>query len=96
VSVNTTVDGLGRLQSYLMLCPGQELGDGSTSGAEVTAGAVTEVSSGETYCLQHVVPNLPLNVDLTNQQLYSNETEVPTVSGAYLSASITTTAPDAA
>ncbi len=85
VTVDTTVTGLGLLKSYLMLCPGQDVPQqlgGNTIGQLTDASTVTNVFVGETYCLRHVVPSLPSGVRLTNHQLFSNGTEVPTVPGA--------------
>ena len=86
VTVNTTVTGLGLLKSYLMLCPGQDvpqqLAGGNVLGTLTDATNVTNVFVGETYCIQHVVPNLPGGVTLTAHSLFQNGTEVPTVPGA--------------
>ena len=79
-TVDVVVDGAGLLSSYLMLCPGQALPDGSTSGA--TTAPLSQVYIGTSVCFQHVIPNLPLGVKLDTLKLFSNSTEVPTVKGA--------------
>jgi len=83
VTVNTPVTGLGLLTSFLMLCPGQDvpqqLSGGNVIGNLTNAAGVTDVYVGETYCMQHVIPQLPSNVALTAQTLFSNGTQVLTV-----------------
>ena len=70
------VSGLGLLESYVQMCPGQDVPQ------QQDMSGITTVYAGTTYCMMHIIPLLPSGVTLTGHTLSFNGEPVLTVAGA--------------